>query len=123
MENNNTQNTDLSKLVRKACAEAQGFEDMFRRLERSMNTQRRSTSKQKNYARHLAQISLHYKCIPRVLSDDQIEDYLEGLVLKGAQCLCCKKETMVQLLNFNLRGSPAQWREIAKQQLNILKSI
>jgi hypothetical protein len=48
MEKNNTQNTDVSKLVSKACAEAQGFEDMFRRLERSMNTQRLSTSKQKN---------------------------------------------------------------------------
>ncbi|MFY8185586.1 MAG: hypothetical protein ACOVLD_05910, partial [Bacteroidia bacterium] len=49
-------------------AEVQGFEDMFRRLERSLNTQRRSTSKQKNYSRHLAQISLHYKCLPTVLS-------------------------------------------------------
>ncbi|MFY8185454.1 MAG: hypothetical protein ACOVLD_05245 [Bacteroidia bacterium] len=44
MENNNTQNNDLSKLVSKACAEVQGFEDMFRRLERRMNTQRRSPS-------------------------------------------------------------------------------
>lgn len=78
MEKNNTQNTDVSKLVSKACAEVQGFEDMFRRLERRMNTQRRSTSTQKNYARHLAQISLHYKCLPTVLSDDQIEDYLEA---------------------------------------------
>lgn len=67
-------------------AEVQGLEDMFRRLERRMNTQRRSPSTQKNYARHLAQISLHYKGLPTVLSDDQIEDYLEGLILKGAQC-------------------------------------
>lgn len=85
MENNNTpQNTDVVTLVSKACAEVQGFEEMFRRLERRMNTQRRSPSTQKNYARHLAQISLHYKCLPTVLSDDQIEDYLEGLILKGA---------------------------------------
>lgn len=39
------------------------------------------------------------------------------------QCPCCKKETMIQLLNFTLRGPPAQWREIAKQQLNVLKLI
>lgn len=38
------------------------------------------------------------------------------------QCPCCKKETMVQLLNFNLRGPPLQWREITKQQLQVLKS-
>jgi hypothetical protein len=44
MENNNIQNTDVVTLVSKACAEVQGFEEMFRRLERRMNTQRRSPS-------------------------------------------------------------------------------
>jgi cob(I)alamin adenosyltransferase len=84
MENSNNKNTDVTTLVSKACAQVQGFEEMYRRLERRMNTQRRSESTKKNYARHLAQISLHYGCLPTVLSEDQIEDYLEGLILKGA---------------------------------------
>jgi integrase/recombinase XerD len=84
MENNSSNNTDVTTLVSKACTQVQGFEEMYRRLERRMNTQRRSESTKKNYARHLAQISLHYGCLPTVLSNDQIEDYLEGLILKGA---------------------------------------
>ncbi|MFO0321391.1 MAG: hypothetical protein ACK504_03075 [Bacteroidota bacterium] len=36
----------------KACAQVQGFEEMYRRLERRMKTQRRSESTKKNYARH-----------------------------------------------------------------------
>jgi site-specific recombinase XerD len=80
---NNQPNTDVVTLVSKACAEVQGFEQMYRRLERRMHTQRRSVSTKTNYARHLAQIALHYKCLPTVLADDQIEDYLEGLILKS----------------------------------------
>lgn len=84
MENNNKpQNTDAITLVAKACAEGDGFDELYRRLERRMHTQRRSDSTRKNYARHIAQIALHYKCVPTLLADDQIEDYLEGLILKG----------------------------------------
>ena len=72
----NTSNSNVVTLLSKACAEVQGFEEMYRRLERRMHTQRRSDSTKKNYARHLAQISLHYNCLPTVLADDQIEDYL-----------------------------------------------
>lgn len=43
-------------------------------------------------------------------------------VYNPLQCPCCKKETMVQLLNFNLRGPPIVWRRLAKERLQILKS-
>lgn len=43
-------------------------------------------------------------------------------VYNPLQCPCCKKETMVQLLNFNLRGPPAKWKELAKEYLQELKS-
>jgi integrase/recombinase XerD len=80
---NNSNNTDVTTLVSKACAQVQDFKEMYRRLERRMNTQRRSESTKKNYARHLAQINLNYGYLLTVLSYDQIEDYLEGLILKG----------------------------------------
>ena len=105
MKNNNNKNTDVSILVSKACAQVQGFEEMYRRLERRMNTQRRSESTKKNYARQLAQISLHYACLPTVLSDDQIEDYLEGLILKGASSDSYFKHTVYGLRYlFRLEG-------------------
>lgn len=105
MEKQQNSNTDGLTLVSKACAEVQGFEEMYRRLERRMNTQRRSESTKKNYARHLAQISLHYGCLPTVLADDQIEDYLEGLILKGAPSDSYFKHTVYGLRYlFRLEG-------------------
>jgi integrase/recombinase XerD len=49
---------------------------MYRRLKRRMSTSGRSTSTLNNYARHLAQMALHFNCLPAELEDDQIEDYL-----------------------------------------------
>lgn len=102
---NNIRNADEITLVAKACTEVQGFEELYRRLERRMNTQRRSESTKKNYARHLAQIALHYHCLPTVLADDQIEDYLEGLILKGAPSESYFKHTVYGLRYlFRLEG-------------------
>jgi integrase/recombinase XerD len=104
-KNNNSQNTDVVTLVSKACAEVQGFEDMYRRLERRMHTQRRSESTKINYARHLAQISLHFNCLPTVLAEDQIEDYLQGLILKGSPSASYFKHTVYGLRYlFRLEG-------------------
>lgn len=103
--NNNIPNTDFKTLVFKACTEVHGFEELYRRLERRMHTQRRSESTKNNYARHLAQITLHYKCLPTVLADDQIEDYLEGLILKGAPSESYFKHTVYGLRYlFRLEG-------------------
>lgn len=98
-------NSDVVTLLSKACAEVHGFEELYRRLERRMHTQRRSESTKKNYARHLAQISLHYNCLPTVLADDQIEDYLEGLILKGKPSESYFKHTVYGLRYlFRLEG-------------------
>jgi hypothetical protein len=37
------------------------------------------------------------------------------------QCPCCKKETMMHLLDFNQRGPPSNWKERAKLLLQNLK--
>ena len=66
------QNTNVIILVSKACAQVQDFEALYRRLERRMHTQRRSESTMKNYARHIAQIALHYNCSPIILEVDPI---------------------------------------------------
>jgi len=99
------QNNDVVTLLSKACAEVHGFDELYRRLERRMHTQRRSESTKKNYSRHLAQIALHYQCLPTVLADDQIEDYLEGLILKGPASESYFKHTVYSLRYlFRLEG-------------------
>jgi hypothetical protein len=34
------------------------------------------------------------------------------------QCPCCKKETMETVMRFNHRGSPANWKQLAKDLLD-----
>jgi integrase/recombinase XerD len=67
---------ESATLVAQACANVQGFSDMYRRLKRRMHTSGRSESTLNNYARHLAQMALHFNELPAGLEDDQIEDYL-----------------------------------------------
>lgn len=63
-------------LVAQACANVQGFSGMYRRLKRRMHTSGRADSTLNNYARHLAQMALHFNELPTGLEDDQIEEYL-----------------------------------------------
>lgn len=37
------------------------------------------------------------------------------------QCKCCKKETMVTILNFDQRGPPSNWKVFSKNFLQIVK--
>ena len=39
------------------------------------------------------------------------------------QCPCCKKETMETVMQFQRRGSPADWKEMAKHLLESIKPI
>jgi integrase/recombinase XerD len=92
-------------LLAKACREIAGFETMYRRFERRMQVQKRSESTKKNYALHLAQIALHFGCLPTVLEVDQIEDYLQGLILKGTPSDSYFKHTVYGLRYlFRLEG-------------------
>lgn len=102
---NTPQNSDVVTLLSRACTEVHGFTELYRRLERRMHTQRRSESTKTNYARHLSQIALHFQCLPTILADDQIEDYLEGLILKGPPSASYFKHTVYSLRYlFRLEG-------------------
>jgi hypothetical protein len=56
-------------LVAQACANVQGFDDLFKRLKRRMKTSGRSDSTLLNYTRHLAQMALHFNALPSELED------------------------------------------------------
>ena len=38
------------------------------------------------------------------------------------KCNCCKKDTMIHILNFDQRGPPTNWKVFSKQVLQIVKS-
>jgi hypothetical protein len=41
-------------------------------------------------------------------------------IFNPAECPCCKKETMLTILRFNLRGPPPDWEDVAKKILECL---
>ena len=63
-------------LVAQACLKVNGFEDLYKRLERDISLSGRSLSTLKNYSRHMAQIALYYNQLPHELDEEQIRDYL-----------------------------------------------
>lgn len=92
-------------LVASACANVQGFTEMYRRFERRMTTSGRSTSTLKNYSRYISQIALHFNCLPTELTDDQIEDYLHELLRKSSPSESYFKHTVYGLrFLFRLEG-------------------
>jgi site-specific recombinase XerD len=66
--------------VAEACAKVAGYKELYERFERRMHTSGRSESTLKNYSRYIAKIALHFNCLPTVLEDDQVEDYLHELL-------------------------------------------
>jgi site-specific recombinase XerD len=76
MKQSTTSAPGRTTLVAQACANVQGFTDMYRRFKRRMKTSGRSESTLNNYIRYISQMALHFGCLPTELEDDQIEDYL-----------------------------------------------
>lgn len=70
-----------------------------------MLTSGRSESTLKNYSCHIAQIALHFNCLPTELQDDQIEDYLHGLLRNSTPSESYFKHTVYGLrFIFRLEG-------------------
>ena len=62
--------------MHQACREVSGFEALLQKFERNISVLGRSTKTFENYARHVAAIALHFKCLPTVLEAEQVQDYL-----------------------------------------------
>ncbi len=63
-------------VVARACGQVAGFEELYHRLERKIMLSGKSLSTLKSYGRHIAQIALHFNCLPTQLDSEQIQDYL-----------------------------------------------
>ena len=87
-----------------------------------MQTSGRSPSTLKNYSRYIAQISLHFNCLPTELADDQIEDYLHGLLRDSTPSESYFKHT-VYGLRFLFRLEGLQDKRIALPSIQREKKL
>lgn len=70
-----------------------------------MQTSGRSNSTLKNYSRYISKIALHFNALPTELDDDQIEDYLHGLLRNSSPSESYFKHTVYGLrFLFRLEG-------------------
>jgi site-specific recombinase XerD len=91
--------------VAKACATVDGYKDLYHRFEKRMTTSGRSPSTLQNYSRYISQIALHFNCLPTLLHDDQIEDYLHQLLRNSTPSESYFKHTVYGLrFLFRLEG-------------------
>lgn len=74
----------MHTIVNRACQEIAGFQSLCLRLEKRILINGKSMSTLNNYMRCVAHLSLHFQCLPTLLTPDQIEDYLYILKKKGA---------------------------------------
>jgi integrase/recombinase XerD len=74
----------MHTIVKLACQEIAGFQDLCLQLEKRMLITGKSMSTLTNYMRCVAHLSLHFQSLPTHLTQDQIEDYLYILKKRGA---------------------------------------
>ena len=67
---------DYQTIVQQASSKVNGFEQLYKDLERAINVSGKSTSTLTNYGRHLAHLALHYQQLPTELDSEQVLDYL-----------------------------------------------
>ena len=68
--------SDYETLVQQAINKVNGFEQLYKELERAINVSGKSKSTLTNYGRHLAHLALHYQQLPTDLDSEQVLDYL-----------------------------------------------
>jgi site-specific recombinase XerD len=66
-------------LIAQARAQVTGFAELIDKFEKKLSVLGRSPSTFKNYARHIAQMAIHFDCLPTELEEDQVTDYLHLL--------------------------------------------
>jgi len=70
-----------SKIIDRAKNEVTGFSSMYEKLEQKVVLGGLSNSTLLNYGRCIAKISLHFKCVATHLEEEQINGYLQHLLM------------------------------------------
>ena len=71
-----------STLIERACSSCLEFNNIYRKMKRSIELSGKSTSTLINYARCLATMTLYFNCSPLDLDSEQVLDYLHYLQSK-----------------------------------------
>jgi site-specific recombinase XerD len=66
-------------IVDQACHEIRGFRNLYQELDDKVRLSGQSTSTLSNYARKLAQLSLHFGKLPQHISEKELNKYLASL--------------------------------------------
>ncbi len=90
-------------IIQNACDTVIGFEILYKKFLRRMSINERALSTSTNYARSLASIALHYKCLPTKLSLDEIEEYLYIIKNKVEGDSCNRMKFAIYSLRFVFR--------------------
>ncbi len=70
-----------STIVQKGVQTVEGFDKVRKTLYQQIVLRGQSTNTFENYFRRIAIISLHFKRLPKKISDDEINEYLTSLAL------------------------------------------
>lgn len=70
-----------SRIIDQAKREVKDFSTMYERLEQKVALGGLSDSTLLNYGRCIAKMSLHFKCVPTQLDEEQINGYLQHLLM------------------------------------------
>ena len=101
--------SDYETLVEQAICKVNGFELLYKDLERAINVSGKSKSTLTNYARHIAHLALHYQQLPTELDSEQVLDYLHEVKANGSPSSTFFKFTVYGLrYACKLRGLPYQ---------------
>ena len=63
-------------IIQTACAEVNGFSELYHKLQRKVSLTGKSQSTSINYARHLAKAAIHFNALPTALDEEQVNAYL-----------------------------------------------
>ena len=79
-----TAGKDYQTIVQQAIDKVNGYEQLYKDLQRAINVSGKSTSTLTNYGRHLAHLALHYNMLPTELDHEQVLDYLHLVKANGS---------------------------------------
>lgn len=100
-------------LVKQACVKVSGFKDFYNRLARKIRIAGKSNSTLNCYTRHLAQMALHFECLPVELDQEQIEEYLDLMLEQHDTPSESYFKFVVYSLRFALKAEGLDYRHIS----------
>lgn len=72
-----------SSVIGRALARVAGFDRVYRSMSQQIVLRGQTKSTFENYIHRIAQVSLHFNCLPQDISEEALNDYLATLALSA----------------------------------------